>query len=427
MAAAPGTVAAVLALIACLTMDSGAAASQDDKNRAETVVTGAERLVDQGFATLKGRRVGLIANHTTTVRGRHLADLIHEAPDVTLVSLFGPEHGLRGTGAAGEKILDSRDKNTGVKVYSLYGKTLKPGRQMLTNVDVLVFDIQDIGARFYTFISTMGLAMQAAAQQNIKFIVLDRPNPLGGDYVAGFTTRPDHVSFVSQFAIPLAHGLTVGELARMIKGDKLLPGLEKLDLEVIEMTGWKRAMLWPDTDRPWVPTSPAIPDFETALIYPGAGFFEATAASEGRGTDAPFKLLGSSWANGELLAFELSKRRLPGVRFEAAKFTPRSQPDQPGDPKLKDWALEGVRITITDIRAYKPVETGVHLLHAFRKRARIRRALFIDRPEWLAKLSGSTKLNGMLRRDESAAAIIAAWKDDVSAFRKSRKPYLLYE
>lgn len=427
MADAPRTLAVVFILIAGLTMTSGTASSQSDKKPSGIVMTGAERLVDQGFEPLKGRRVGLIANHTTTARGRHLADLIHEASDVTLVSLFGPEHGLRGTGAAGEKILDSRDKKTGVPVYSLYGKLLKPGREMLKTVDTLVFDIQDIGARFYTFISTMGLAMQAAAEQNIKFVVLDRPNPLGGDYVAGSTTRREHISFVSQFAVPLAHGLTVGELARMIKGEKLLPGLEKLDLQVIEMSGWKRAMLWPDTKRPWVATSPAIPDFETALIYPGAGFFEATAASEGRGTDAPFKLLGASWANGELLAFELSKRRLPGVRFEAAKFTPRAHPDQPGDPKLKDWALEGVRITITDIRAYKPVETGVHLLHAFRKRARIRRAVFIDRPKWLAKLSGSTQLNGMLRRDESAAKIIAAWKDDVRAFKKQRKPYLLYQ
>lgn len=390
------------------------------------VITGAQLLADEGFALLAGRRVGLIVNHTSSVRGVHLADLIHGAPGVTLAALFGPEHGIRGTADASEKVPDGRDPATGVPIYSLYGKTRQPTRAMLKDIDVLVFDIQDVGARFYTFISTMGLAMQAAARADIPFIVLDRPNPLGGNTVAGFTTRTKYISFVSQYAIPLAHGMTVSELARMIKGEKLLPGMERLDLDVVEMKGWRRTMLWPDTKLPWVPTSPAIPDFETALIYPGAGFFEASAASEGRGTDTPFKLLGAPWADGAALAAELNKRNLPGVQFEAAGFTPRRLPGMAADPKLKDRALEGVRVTVTNAHAYKPVETGVHLLHAFRTQALKRRASFINRPNWLAKLSGTTRFNGLLRKGEPPRRIIAAWGADVKAFLKRRAPYLLY-
>jgi uncharacterized protein YbbC (DUF1343 family) len=403
-----------------------AAAQTRKQDTAGPVMTGAQLLADDGFALLQGRRVGLIANHTSTVRGKHLADLIHAAPGVTLAALFAPEHGLRGTGAAGEKVPDDRDEKTGVPVYSLYGDTLQPTRAMLKGVDVLVFDIQDIGARFYTFISTMGLAMQAAAKAGIAFIVLDRPNPLGGTYVAGFRARKRHISFVGQYAIPLVHGLTVGELARMIQGEKLLPGLEKLKLDVVAMEGWRRAMLWPDTERPWVATSPAIPDFETALIYPGAGFFEATAASEGRGTETPFKLIGAPWADSAALAAELNGRGLPGVSFEAATFTPQRRPGMSDGPKLKGRQIEGVRLTVTDPRAYLTVETGVHLLHAFRAQARAKRAAFINRPDWLARLAGTTRLNGMLRKGESPRNIIAAWDSDVKAFLRQRASYLLY-
>jgi uncharacterized protein YbbC (DUF1343 family) len=390
------------------------------------VITGAQRLAADRFVGLAGRRVGLIANHTTRAGGDHLADLIHAAPHVTLGALFGPEHGLRGTGDAGEEITDGRDAKTGVPVYSLYGGTKAPTQAMLKDVDVLIFDIQDIGARFYTYISTMGLAMQAAARADIPFMVLDRPNPLGGAYVAGFSVHKGNVSFVSQFAVPQAHGLTVGELARMIKGERLLPGLEKLALEVVAMEGWRRDMLWPDTGLLWVATSPAIPDFETALIYPGTGFFEATPLSEGRGTDAPFRLIGALWADGEALADTLNARALPGVKFEPVEFTPERLSYMSADPKLAGEKAKGVRVGITDPRAYLPVETGVHLLHAFRAQARKRRAALIDRPGWLAKLAGTSRLNGMLRKGLGPERIIAAWDKDRKTFLKQRAPWLLY-
>lgn len=422
---------AALRLLACLAIVAGttisAANDMTSKDGTHRVTTGAQRLANSGFARLKGHRVGLIANHTTRVGGDHLADLLHAAPDVTLAALFGPEHGLRGQADASEIIADGRDEKTGVRIYSLYGKTRQPTRSMLRDIDILLFDIQDIGARFYTYISTMGLAMQAAARHGISFIILDRPNPLGGKYVAGFSVHRHNISFVSQYPIPLVHGLTVGELGRMIKGENLLSGLEKLRLEVIEMDGWQRDMLWPDTGLSWVPTSPNIPDFETALLYPGSGLFEATTASEGRGTDAPFKLVGAPWTDGPALARALAGKSLPGIDFEAAVFTPRRLTGMAADPKWKDKKVSGIKLAITDMHSFRPVETGIHLLHAFRKQARTRRASFINRPDWLARLAGTTRVNGMLRKGLTAERIIAAWKMDVRAFLKRREPYLTYE
>lgn len=391
------------------------------------VTTGAAALAAEGFAPLRGRRVGLIVNHTALVGGQHLIDLVAATPEVELVALFGPEHGLRGEAGAGEKIEDGRDVQTGAPVYSLYGRVRKPTPQMLRGVDVLVFDIQDIGARFYTYISTMGLAMQAAAEQGIPFVVLDRPNPLGGVYVSGFMLEERQASFVGQYTIPMAHGMTVGELARMIKEERLLPGLDRLHLEVVEVEGWQRSRLWPATGLPWTPPSPNIPDFATALVYPGAALFEAASASEGRGTREPFKVLGAPWADGQALADTLNGRGLPGVRFEAATFTPVSIPGMAPSPKLEGQALQGVRYVLTDTSAFQPVETGIHVLHAFYHQAQRRGAGdFIARPEWLDKLSGTERLGRMLARGDRPEAIIAAWQDEVAAFLRRRAPYLLY-
>jgi len=421
------TALSFLAALCILAAAPAIAAAQGNPGEVVAQVkTGAQRLAEDRFMGLAGLKVGLIANHTARVGDAHLADLIHAAPHVTLAALFGPEHGLRGTGDAGETIADGRDGKTGAPIYSLYGRTKAPTPAMLKGVDVLVFDMQDIGARFYTYISTMGLAMQAAAKAGIPFMVLDRPNPLGGDYVGGFSVHRGNVSFVSQFAVPQAHGLTVGELARMIKGAGLLPGLKTLKLEVVEMEGWRRNMLWPDTWLPWVRTSPAIPDFETALIYPGTGFFEATAASEGRGTDTPFRLVGAPWLDGQALADTLNQRKLPGVTFGAVRFTPERLDYMTSDPKLGGKQVEGVRIDVTDAHRYLPVETGIHLLHAVREQARKHRVSLITRPEWLALLAGTSKVNGMLRKGLGPEAIIAAWSADVAAFRKQREPYLLY-
>ncbi|MDE0479337.1 MAG: DUF1343 domain-containing protein [Gammaproteobacteria bacterium] len=388
------------------------------------VKTGAQLLYESGFERLEGLRVGLIVNHTARVNDEHLIDLAHADSRVTVAALFVPEHGLRGAEEDGVAISDGVDDLTGAPVYSLYGRTLKPEPAMLDGLDILVFDIQDVGARFYTYISTMGLAMQAAAEAGMPFMVLDRPNPLSGSYVSGFVLEPELTSFVGQFAIPIAHGLTVGELAQMIKGAALLPGLENLELEVAPMSGWTRSMQWPDTSLPWLPTSPNIPDFTTALAYPGLCLFESTSASEGRGTPTPFLHVGATWADGAELALALNEAGLPGVTFEATTFTPMLIEGMETNPKLSGQTLEGVRIRVTDRMVYQPVETGIHLLHAFYHAAPDQDA-FLSRPRWLDRLSGTSRLNAMLP-SALPDAIIASWSDELEAFRAARAEYLIY-
>lgn len=395
---------------------------------AEAVVrTGAEVLAGNGFELLEGRRVGLVVNHTARVGDRHLVDLVAESPDVELTALFGPEHGLRGTADAGERIEDGRDPRTGVPIYSLYGATRKPTPEMLEDVDVLVFDIQDVGARFYTYISTMGLAMQAAAEEGLAFVVLDRPNPLGGEYVDGFVLEPEFKSFVGEYPIPMAHGMTVGELARMIRGEGMMDGLENLDLHVVEMEGWRRDALWPETGLSWVPPSPNIPDFETALVYPGAVLFEATSVSEGRGTRQPFKQIGAPWADGEALASALNERSLPGVRFEAAVFTPESIEGMASNPKLLGERVEGIRYEVTDRDAFRPVAAGIHVLDAFHRQAVERDAPeVVSRADRLARLAGTDRLFEMIREGARPDEIVATWEGEVEAFRSLRQSYLPY-
>ena len=391
------------------------------------VKTGAQVLAESGFEHLAGQRVGLVVNHTAVVDTTHLIDLLHAAPNVELAALFGPEHGLRGTADAGETVDDGIDDRTGAPIYSLYGSTRKPTPEMLDGVDVLVFDIQDIGARFYTYISTMGLAMQAAAETGIPFVVLDRPNPIGGATVSGFVLEPEQTSFVGQYPIPIAHGLTVGELAQMILAEGWLEGLENLDLDVVPVEGWSRTMLWPETGLPWIPPSPNIPDFETALVYPGAAFFEAASASEGRGTETPFLLLGAPWADGQALADTLNARGLPGVRFDPAQFTPRSIEGMSSNPKLEGVTLDGIRYVVTDAVAVRPVEAGIHVLHAFYQQAQSQGHEFLARPEWLDRLGGTPRLREHLTSGARPEAIIAAWNDEVDVFVQQRRPHLLYE
>ncbi len=391
---------------------------------ATPVQTGAQQLAEQGFEELDGLRVGLIVNHTARVDTAHLIDRIDRAPNVELGALFGPEHGLRGTAGAGVTVDDGVDDRTGAPVYSLYGETRQPTPAMLADLDALVFDIQDVGARFYTYITTMGLAMQAAAAAGLPFIVLDRPNPLGGAYVSGFIRPPEHDSFVGAYPIPIAHGMTVGELARMIQGEGWMSGLDALDLRVVPMAGWSRSMRWPATGLDWIAPSPNLPSPDAALVYPGACFFEATAASEGRGTDQPFLQLGRPMpaATAETVTDTLNARELAGVRFEPVAFTPR---DRPGamNPQHEGEPLHGIRYVLTDATAFAPVETGIHVLHAFYHHTGDG---LITRPDWLATLAGTTELQDMLQSGAAPGAIIASWNDGVDTFRAQRAPYLLY-
>lgn len=394
----------------------------------ESIVrVGARVLADTGFAAIREQRVGLIVNHTARVDTAHLIDLFHRAPGKEVTALFGPEHGIRGDADAGEKIGDGRDAATGAPIFSLYGANRKPTAAMLADVDALVYDIQDVGSRFYTYISTLGLAMQAAAEHDVPFYVLDRPNPLGGEYVSGFVLEEGFESFVGQYPIPVAYGLTIGELARLIQGEALLDGLEGLELTVISMEGWERDVLWPETGLPWNPPSPNIPDFETALVYAGDVFFEATSASEGRGTRSPFILLGAPWADGQALADSLNARSLPGVRFAPTEFTPRSIEGMSSHPKLEGRELQGIRYEITDPAAFQPVETGIYVFHAFYEQAADKGVDdFVSRPDGLARLAGTERLHEMLKNNASPRSIIDSWEEDVRRFRDVRRPYLLY-
>lgn len=395
-----------------------------------SVRTGAEVLVDRGFDTVAGQRVGLIVNHTARVDTAHLIDRVDRAANVELAALFGPEHGLRGTAGAGETVEAGRDARTGTPIYSLYDDTRQPTGEELETLDALVFDVQDVGARFYTYISTMGLAMQAAAEANVPFVVLDRPNPLGGTYMSGFVLEPEHTSFVGQYPIPIAHGLTVGELAGLIQGERLLPGVDSLDLTVVQMENWQRDMQWPDTNREWIPPSPNLPTWETALVYPGLCFFEGVRVNEGRGTDHPFLQIGLPWTMdaARTVVDTLRARSLPGVSIDTTRVTPQPRPNAAPSPRFEGERLAGFRIRVIDRKAVEPVELGIHALHAVARQARTRGdTAFVSRPAHLTRLAGTNRLLHFLEDGTTPPdALVSSWQKKVEEFSKLRQPYLRY-
>lgn len=391
------------------------------------VETGAQRLAASGFERLAGRRVALLSNHTGLVGTVHLADLMAGAGTLWLSAILAPEHGFRGGIEAGKKVRDDVDPRTKAPIHSLYGATRKPTREMLRNIDVIVFDIQDIGARFYTYISTMGLAMQAAAEAKIPFVVLDRPNPIGGVDVAGFVLQPALRSFVGQYTIPIVHGMTVGELARMIKGRRLLDGLETLDLEIIEVAGWRRAMRWPQTGLTWIPTSPNIPTFASALVYPGIGMVGELEVNEGRGTPIPFQQFGAPWLDAPRLTDDLNALKLPGIRFSATRYTPRAIPGVAADPRFEGREVQGIKLSVTDGDAVRPLEIGMHVMSRLVASARAKRVRSIYASDKMFNaIAGTPRLREMLDRGATGGDIIAAWQGEVRAFVDQRRPFLLY-
>jgi uncharacterized protein YbbC (DUF1343 family) len=396
----------------------------DRSEKEYTILTGADQIVEDDFKVIANHRIGLITNHTATVRDKHIAEAIYESEAVELTALFAPEHGIRGNTPAGARIYDEVDEHTGVPIYSLYGEVRKPTPEMLEHVDILVYDLQDVGARFYTRLSIMGYAMQAAAEEGIPFLVLDRPNPLGGELVEGFVREDGYESFVGLYPIPIVYGLTIAELANMIKGEQMLDGLEKLDLRVIPMRGWTRSMQWADVGRKWNPPSPNIPDFETALIYHGACLLEGTIASEGRGTHEPFKVVGAPWIDREQLADDLNGRDIPGLKFEPVSFTPVSIDGMAVSPKFENEEVHGVRFIIIDAANVHPVEAGIHLLDAFLRQAPDKEKFF--HKEGIKRLAGTSVLHQMLLDEKSPQEIIDSWGKSVEEFINVREKYLLY-
>ena len=430
--------AALAALPAVAQVPTGAAvspAATERRQPAAAVQTGAQRLVAGGFAELGGMRVGLVTNHTARVDTAdggpaHLVDRLWAAPGVTVGALFGPEHGIRGDAEAGAGVSGGRDPATGAPVYSLYGRSKKPTPRQLRGLDALVFDMQDVGARFYTYVSTMGYAMQAAARAGIPFVVLDRPNPIG-DRVEGWVMEARHESFVGLYPVPVTHGLTVGELARMIQGEGWLPGLQGLDLRVVEMAGYRRGTPWEETGLPWTPPSPNVPDVETARVYPGTALFEGTTASEGRGTRAPFVTVGAPWADAAALAAEMNGAELdggplPGVRFEPAEFVPVDLPGQATDPKWEGETVRGVRLVVTDPAAFRPVVTGVYLVEAVYRQAPRGAHRGYLKGGWLANLAGTDRLRRAVEDGLAPQAIVDGWRAEAAAFAARAEPYRIY-
>jgi uncharacterized protein YbbC (DUF1343 family) len=387
---------------------------RDDSN----VLTGIDVLIEQNMEVLAGKRVGLITNPTGVTRTlSSTVDVLYQHSEVNLVALFGPEHGVRGDFAGGEKISHMVDEKTGITMFSLYGKTMKPTLEMLGNIDILVFDIQDIGCRSYTYISTMAYAMQAAKEHNIAFVVLDRPNPLGGVLVEGPMLDMDYRSNIGYYPIAYVHGMTVGELAGFFNQEYEIDA----DLTVVEMKGWKRNMVFEDTGLTWLPTSPHIPHAITAFYYPTTGIVgELNTINIGVGYTIPFELVAAPWMDATALAEEMDSRELPAVKFRPIYFKPFYY-------HFANQPIQGVHVHILDQKHFEPIRTQVHLLSAMIKLFPENDIFATHRISSFDKAAGSDELRSMLKAQIPPDKIIQSWHEELQNFKQTREKYLIYE
>jgi uncharacterized protein YbbC (DUF1343 family) len=372
---------------------------------------------------LKGARVGIVCNHASLDRGYlHIVDRLASAPGVTLAAIFGPQHGFRSD--VQDNMIETQhadDPTRRVPLYSLYSETREPTAAMLAGIDVLVIDLQDIGARIYTYIYTMANCLRACARHGIPVIVCDRPNPIGGNDVEGALLASGFESFVGQFPIPMRHGMTIGELARLFNELFRLGAA----LEVVEMEGWRRDMYADVTDLPWVMPSPNMPTLDTAIVYPGTVLFEGILISEGRGTTRPFELVGAPWIEAESFARRMNALDLPGVYFRPAVFEPTFQ-------KHAKLSCGGCQIHVTNRQQFRPVLTGVALIAMFHQADPARFAWRHPPYEYeqhkmpIDILSGSETLRQQIESGVAAKDIAAGWQRDEENFRQIRKPFLLY-
>ena len=395
-------------------MSFAAAQTTADKHSAADFQTGIEVLLHDRLDLVHGKNVGLITNPTGV--NRELVsdvDLLAHTPGVHLVALFGPEHGIRGAQQAGASVGSGRDPITGLPVYSLYGKTRQPTPAMLTGVDVLVFDIQAVGARFYTYLYTMADAMKAAAAARIPIIVLDRPNPIGGTKMQGPVLDPKYASFVGEYPIPLRYGMTIGELAEFFNNQFHIGA----DLTVVKMRGWTRSMYYDGTPLQFVMPSPNMPTETTALVYPGMGLVEGTNVSEGRGTTRPFEIVGAPWIDAERLSRVLNEKHLAGVRFRPVHFTPTFS-------KYEGKPCNGVEVHVMDRDAFNPVVVGLTVIatiHDLYPRQFAFNASDFDR------LVGNDWVRQDIEKGVPVSEMQRRWKADLSQFEKVRQKYLLYK
>ena len=382
-----------------------------------TVKTGLDILLERGHDAVNGRRIGFVTNHTAVdAQLRSAVDLLHTDERFELVHLYAPEHGVRGAAQAGDHIGRETDPQTGLPVDSLYGVTRKPTPEMLEGVEVLVFDIQDAGARFYTYISTMMLAMEAAAENGIPYVVLDRPNPITGLHAEGTILDPTYESFVGIHPMPTRHAFTMGELARFIAEERGLP-----EPQVIAMEGWRREMWFDETGLPFVQASPNLPTLDSLTVYPGTCIIEGTTLSEGRGTTRPFEYIGAPWIDATTLAETLRGRDLPGVLFRAASFTPSFS-------KHAGETCHGIQLHLTDREVFRPVATAVHIVHALKHLPGSR---FEWRPGGALGMSaellyGNGDLHTMIDAGATPEEVMAGWDEPLAAFIEKAQAAYLY-
>jgi uncharacterized protein YbbC (DUF1343 family) len=373
------------------------------------VLTGIDVLEAQKFAPLAGKRIGLITNQTGVGRNRRSTiDLLAHAPGLKLVALFSPEHGIRG--AADERVPSATDAATGLPVYSLYGDDVRPTGEMLAGLDTLVFDIQDAGVRFYTYVTTMGYTMEAAAKHHLAYYVLDRPDPLGGERIEGPILDPERMNFVGYFRMPVRMAMTLGEMAQMFNAENKIG----CDLHVIPMHNWRRRDWFDDTGLPWVNPSPNLRFFRAEILYPGLEILQAGGVSVGRGTDRPFERIGAPWMRGAEFADYMNRRSVPGVHFVQDRFTPDSGP-------FKGEMCEGASVIVTDRASFESMRMGIEIATALGK-------LYpgnFDVTKIIA-LIGNAETIRKLNAGDAPAAIVTSWSGDLEAFRKIRAKYLLY-
>jgi uncharacterized protein YbbC (DUF1343 family) len=408
--------AATAICMGALAASAGSCASSTRGTAATgNVLPGVEVLLRDSLHLLAGKRVGLITNHSGKDRsGTSTIDLLYRTPGVQLTALYGPEHGLRGAAEAGVHIASSVDSATGAPIYSLYGETRVPTPQMLENVDVLVYDIQDVGARVYTYEWTMVLSAEAATKAGKQFIVLDRPNPVRADRVEGGLLRPQFASFVGLHPVPLRYGLTPGELLKYLVG----VGLIQANVTVVPLANYRRDMWWEDTGIPWVPPSPNLRDMDATILYTGTVFFEGTNLSEGRGTDKPFRLVGAPWlTDAGAIARELNRQNLPGVRFDSTSRTIAEGMKHGGQ------TIPMIEVIVVDRNRVVPVRVGARMLQTIRAR---------HPNEWQWRVGSIDRLSGSdeLRKAVDAGtvdALLARWEREARDFAAKRQPYLIYK
>ena len=409
------TRAFAIALLASTLVACAGAMQQPPTDAAVGVAPGVEVLLTDSLQLIRGKRVGLITNHSGRDRkGTSTIDLLYRAPGVRLTALFGPEHGLRGVAKAGESVTSTTDSATGVPIYSLYGETNAPTPEMLRDVDVLLYDIQDVGARVYTYEWTMALSAAAAGKLGKKFIVLDRPDPIRGDRIDGGVLDPRFRSFVGQYPVALRYGLTPGELLRYLVGTAQVVA----DIAVVPMRGWRRSMWWDETGILWVNPSPNLRSLDATLLYPGTVFFEGTNATEGRGTDKPFQLIGAEWlADAGAIAREMNALGLPGVRFDSTSRTIEAG----GGYKFSGKTIPMIGISVTNRNAVRSVEVGVRLL----------RAIYLHhRADWqwrpsIERLAGTDELRTAVEQG-TIDALLAKWQRESADWQTQTRKYWIY-